>query len=368
MQSPSTDFSLKLFSEQTKGNTENVLVSPFSAYFALCMTLNGAGGKTREQMARVLGTSGGTVDRLNEHNAEVMKALSANDKVQLEIANAIYSDESTPFKKDFIDLCRRSYSADAHSENFASPAVVTKINAWCSQKTHGKIPEILKKLTPREKMVLLNAIYFKGSWQNQFQKSLTQDDQFTTLSGDKCPIKMMHQRGKSMYYRGSNFHSVSLPYAGERQRMYIFLPNPGVDMATFGGQFTRESWSSWMQSYHTADVNLALPKFKIEYSTELKDTLAAMGMGDAFHQGADFSNLIRPPAIAWISRVLQKTYMDVNEEGTEAAAVTAVVMAAHRAVARREPVVEFRVDRPFVLALVDEPTNEILFLGSIVKP
>ena len=150
--------------------------------------------------------------------------------------------------------------------------------------------------------------------------------------------------------------------------MYIFLPNLGVDMAAFEGQFTTDSWRSWMQSYHTADVNLSLPKFKIEYSTELKDTLTAMGMGDAFHQGADFSNLINPPEIAWISRVLQKTYMDVNEEGTEAAAVTALLMSAQSAVVRHQRVVEFRVDRPFVLALVDEPTNEILFLGSIVKP
>jgi serine protease inhibitor len=366
MQSTSTDFALKLFGDQAKDKSKNVLVSPFSAYFALSMTLNGAAGKTREQMAQVLGTTADQVDRLNERNAEVMKALTANDKVQLEIANAIYSDAGASFKKEFIEKCQRIYSAEAHTADFQNPDTVKQINAWCDQKTHGKIKEILKKLSSNEKMVLLNAIYFKGTWQHQFEKSATQDDQFTALGGDKSPIKMMHQSGKSMYFEGSNFQSVSLPYAGEKQRMYIFLPEQGLDMATFEAEFTKDNWSHWKKSYRAAQVNLSLPKFKIEFSTELTSTLRALGMPDAFHSGADFSKMSAQST--WISRVLQRTYMDVNEEGTEAAAVTAVVMAQRAVVMAPPRPVEFRVDRPFVLALVDEPTNEILFLGAVVKP
>jgi serine protease inhibitor len=369
MQSTSTDFSLKLFREQAKDKTENLLVSPFSAYFALSMVLNGAGGKTREQMAEVLGTTADQVDQMNEKNAEIMKALSANEKIQLEIADAIYSDKDVPFKKEFIETCERFYQAEAHSEDFGNPDVVTQINAWCSQKTHGKITEILKKLDKSETMVLLNAIYFKGTWQDKFPKTATKDDQFTTPSGSKVPIRMMHETEKAAYFEGSNFRSVALPYAGGKQRMYIFLPNQGVDIKAFAGEFTKDSWSQWNKSYRSTQVILSLPKFKIEYSTELTGTLKAMGMADAFHRGANFSNLISPDkGMAWISRVLQKTYMDVNEEGTEAAAVTAVMVATMSAYHAPIQQVEFRVDRPFVIALVDEPTDEILFLGSIVKP
>lgn len=368
MSTTSTDFSLKLFREKVQDGKENVVVSPFSAYFALSMTLNGAAGKTREQMAKTLGTTAEAVDKLNELNAQIMKSLSASDKVQLEIANAVYADEKTPFKKDFIDLCKRVYSAEAHSENFMDPAAVTHINEWCSEKTHGKITSILKKLTPAEKMVLLNAIYFKGTWEHQFEKAATQDDQFTAASGDKKPVKMMHKRGHLMYFDGGNVRSISMPYAGDNQRMYIFMPTKGADLAAFAGQFTKETWTEWMGRYHDADVNLSMPRFKIEYSTELGDALKAMGMSDAFQRSADFSNMIAPPNRVFISRVLQKTYMDVNEEGTEAAAVTAVVMAQARAMARPNPPIEFRVDKPFVVALVDEPTHEILFLGTIASP
>jgi serine protease inhibitor len=367
-QATSTDFSLKLFGEQAKGKTNNVVVSPISAYLALSMVLNGAAGKTREEMASALGIDANAVDELNARNAKVLKALSTNAKVQLDIANAVYSDKSAPFKKDFIQACERNYDAEAHSENFGDSAALKHINSWCNQKTHGKIAEILNNLTGAEKMVLLNAVYFKGNWQDEFPKAVTKDDQFITLNGAKCPIKMMSQILDAMYYKGKGFSSVALPYAGGKQRMYIFLPEPGMDFAAFEGEFTKKNWSRWMRSYKNASAVVSLPRFKIEYSTELGATLKAMGMADAFEQGADFSKLVSPPATAWISRVLQKTYMDVNEEGTEAAAATAVVMGEKSMIAVSGIPISFRVDRPFVLALVDEPTNEILFLGAIVKP
>jgi serine protease inhibitor len=366
-QSTSTDFSLKLFGEQAKGKTKNVVVSPFSAYVALSMVLNGAAGKTREEIAGVLGVSADAVDGVNARIAKAMKSLSGTGTVQLDIANAVYSDKSTPFRKDFIEACERNYGAEAQSIDFSGPSVLKLINAWCNEKTHGKIAEILNNLTGDEKMVLLNAIYFKGSWQEKFPASSTKDDIFVTLDGSKSPVKMMRHMRDTMYYKGADFSSVALPYAGGKQRMYIFLPDPGVKLAAFEGEFTKKNWSRWMGSYTNAHAFLSLPKFKIEYSTELGSTLKTMGMADAFEQRADFSKMVSPPAKAWISRVLQKTYMDVNEEGTEAAAATAVFMG-EKSMIVREEFIPFRVDRPFVLALVDQPTNEILFLGAIVKP
>ncbi len=363
-------FAFKLFDEVAKNKKENVLVSPFSAYAALCMTANGASGKTREQMSKVLGIDSSTLEEVNKRNQAIFSKMRSNDKVQLEVGNAIYSDRNTPFKQEFISECKKFYDAEAHSEDFADPAVVGKINAWCNQKTHGKIPKILDKLTRDEKMVLLNAIYFKGTWAHKFEKNLTQDDRFQGLKGE-VPVKMMHQNDAGlMYMKAAHFQSIALPYAGEHQRMMIFLPDQNSDIAAFEAELSNDNWNKWMHSYHHAKVNVSMPRFKLEYSKLLNKELIAMGMSDAFSSNsADFSNMIDTKRErAWISRVLQKTYMDVYEEGTEAAAVTAVVMATAAAAHMPQPPIEFRVDRPFVLALVDDDTDQILFLGAVTNP
>ncbi len=367
-QCTSTNFSFKLFKKVLAEEKGNVMVSPFSAYAALSMTLNGAAGSTRKQMAASLGVSDEAIDALNKRNHEVFQLLNKNEKVQLEIANAIYSDASTPFKKSFIALCEKSYDAAAHSEDFANPAVLTQINNWCNEKTHGKIPKILDKLTKKEKMVLLNAIYFKGTWAKPFEKAATRDDQFDA-EGQKTAIKMMHMQGFYQYHKGDNFQAISMPYSGDRQRMYIFLPNQGVSLPAFEAQLNADTWDQWRQKFSGTNINLSLPRFKVETSMLLNDALKAMGMSEAFEENkADFSNLIEGDWHAWISRVLQKTFMDVNEEGTEAAAVTVVAVAAAMSARMPERVIEFRVDRPFVVALVDNDSNEILFLGAISKP
>lgn len=365
-QANSTDFSLKLFKEVARDTSKNVLVSPFSACEALSMTANGADGSTRAAMAKVLGVTAETFDSLNERNHSVLGELNGNDKVQMEIANAIYADSNTKFKASFIDLCARVYQAEARSENFADPQTVKKINAWCDRKTHGKITEIIKGLSPSEKMVLLNSVYFKGSWENAFKPEDTKQQAFNLLSGSTKQVPMMHKGFNPGYLQGQGFQAVCIPYAGKRQVMYVFLPAPGADFAAFQGQFTAENWRQWMAGFNTCRVNLAMPKYKVEYFTKLNDPLIAMGMGEAFGGGANFSKMFERQG-GYISRVLQKTYMDVNEEGTEAAAVTAVIMAS-RAVAMRPRIIDFTVDRPFVVALVDKDTGEILFLGSIVDP
>ena len=365
--SPTKKFAFNLFRKASEGSTDNVIVSPFSAYAALSMTLNGAGGNTRKEMAEVLGVPANDVGKLNERSRAVFDTLNKNDKVQMEVANAIYSDNSCRMKDTFMDICKKYYSAEAHSENFNDPQIVGKINGWCSEKTHGKIPTIIERLSPAEKIVLLNAIYFKGTWQSQFEPRQTLDDLFMSPKGE-LPVKMMHKRGKLMYMRGENFQSVSLPYVDGKQRLIVFLPDKDVELPAFQAQFTEDNWSKWMQKYASADVSLSLPKFKVDFFIQLNKALSDMGMRQAFSQSsADFSNMVNRDRM-YISRVLQKTFMDVNEEGTEAAAVTAVIMAKRAVSLQQQRFVEFRVDRPFVIALVDDETDSILFLGSIVNP
>ncbi len=365
-QSKSTDFALQLFKHSTADIHKNVLVSPFSAYEALSMAANGADGSTRAEMAKTLGVTAATFDTLNKRNHAVLAALNANKNVQMEIANAIYADKNTKFRASFIELCEQVYAAEAKTEDFASPDTVNKINAWCDKKTHGKIKEIISKLSSTEKMVLLNSVYFKGSWDKPFKKEETQQQDFHLLAGGTKQVAMMHKSFSPGYMQGKGFQAVSIPYAGNNQAMYIFLPDQGSDFAAFAGKFTQDNWHQWVSGFSNRKVNLAMPKYKVEYSTLLNGALTAMGMGGAFSEKADFSKMFEKEP-GRISRVLQKTYMDVNEEGTEAAAVTAVVMA--RALAMVEPPpINFVVDRPFVVALVDRSTNEILFLGSIVSP
>jgi serpin B len=341
------------------------LISPFSAYAALSMTANGASGATLSQMTQMLGTSPEQLDQLNQLHAKWMKSLTSSSGVKLEIANAIYSDESTPFKQSFISLCQTKFGAEAHSEDFSKNETVSAINKWCRDKTHGKITRMLDKLEKTEKMVLLNAIYFNGKWDEKFDKSATKDDHFKGLSGENIAIKMMHQSLDTGYYKGPNFSAVSLEYEGHKQRMYVFLPNPDVKMDAFEAQFTPKNWKTWTWNFGQRYVTLSMPKFKIEYKSELKDTLMSLGMKNAFTQDADFTKMLA--ANAFISQVVQKTYMDVNEEGTEAAAVTEVGVATLGAATPPMPAT-FRVDRPFVVALVDVTTDQILFLGTVTNP
>ncbi|MBS2006226.1 MAG: serpin family protein [Cyanobacteria bacterium SZAS TMP-1] len=365
-QAISTDFSLKLFRHEAGDNSKNVLVSPFSAYEALSMTANGAGGNTLAQMAKVLGYTPSTMDVLNSRNHEVLLKLNSNSKVQMEIANAIFADAHTKFKPEFIALCARVYQAEARSENFADPQTVKKINDWCDAKTHGKIKEILQKLTPDEKMVLLNSVYFKGAWESAFKPDATSQQAFKLLSGATRQVPMMHKSLEAGYLKYKNMQAICLPYAGKKQMMYIFLPDAGTDFAAFKSQFTLENWDFWLPGFTNQKVNVALPKARIEFSTELSKALKAMGMPEAFGDRANFEKMFADQP-GGISRVLQKTYMDINEEGTEAAAVTAVVMMT-RALRVEAPPIDFVVDHPYVVALVDKDTREIFFLGSVVNP
>ncbi|HEY9758682.1 MAG TPA: serpin family protein [Oculatellaceae cyanobacterium] len=363
----STPFALGLFKHETKSSTSNVLVSPFSAYVALSMAANGASGTTLDAMMKTLGVSASGLSSLNDRNHAALTSLNQNSKVQMEIANAIFADKNTKFKDTFVSLCNKQYDAEAATEDFGAPQTLTKINNWCDQKTHGKIKKILDKLAPRDVMVILNSVYFKGTWAKPFDKQYTNQQPFFLLSGQSKDVPMMHETMNLGFLEAPGFRAVSVPYSGYKQTMYIFLPDKKTGLAELVENFSVENWQKWMTSFASHRVALSMPRYTIQFSTLLNQPLQEMGMLEAFGPQANFSNLFETKK-GYISRVLQKTYMDVNEEGTEAAAVTAVVMTMHATAARLEPPIEFVVDHPFVVALVDEQAKEILFLGTIVEP
>jgi serine protease inhibitor len=363
------NFAIELFTHE-QGH-DNTVLSPYSAYSALSMTANGAHGKTREDMANTLGFKADAIESVNRRNLKVMTALqNQSDAVKLEIANAIFADNNFPFKASFKATCHEFYSAEAQSLDFKTAQALETINNWCKEKTHGKIEKIITKLTPAEKLVLLNTVYFKAKWATPFKKEATRQEPF--LMGLKNPLKRdvdtMHCLQDFPYLKQANFQAIAMPYKGLKQSLYVFLPEPNSDVKTMLAGFSQANWETWLKSFSKNKIELSLPKVKVEFSSDLSDTLKQIGMASAFKGSANFSEMIEPPKTACISKVVQKTFLDIDEEGTEAAAATAVIMEARAMMMPPQTRIPFKVDRPFVIALVDNDSQEILFLGTISNP
>lgn len=360
-----TRLSFKLFSQILKQQpNDNIFISPASVAIALDMVYNGAKGETQQAIAQTLELQGMSSQELNQANAALKATLKNLDpKVQLSIANSLWAREDEPFKAEFIQNIQSFYQVEVKKLNFSNPTASSIINDWVKQSTNGRINKIVDRVEPDTIFLLLNAIYFKGNWTEPFAKEATQTRPFTLLNGTYKQIPMMRQQklGVFPYYENEMFQAIGLPYGEGRLSMYIFLPHPGISLKTFYANLSAENWQKWMNQFDfsVGEIKLSLPRFKLEYSIELKDVLKALGMEIAFGSEADFSAMT--PSSLWLNKVKHKSCVEVNEEGTEAAAVTAVGGV-------RSGPIEMSVDRPFFLAIRDNQTGSILFMGSIVEP
>jgi len=364
-----TRFAFKLFRELAAQDVgKNLFISPASVSLALTMTYNGADGTTRTAMADALELGGMSLEEVNQANLVLLSNLAFGDeKVKLAIANSLWGRKDVRFNDGFLERNRRFFGAEVASLDFADPGALATINGWVSDHTNGKIKDILDRIPSDAILYLINAIYFKGTWTTEFDKSKTVDAPFTLLNGSRKTMPMMRQSGKYAYYRGDSFQAVSLPYGDEgRFSMYLFLPDANSSLAAFQESLSAENWERWMAGFHPMDGDIALPRFKVEYKTEMKDALIALGMGIAFSEDADFSEMFPPDAMrrAFISRVIHQSFVEVNEEGTEAAAAT-VVEITETAIPER---FSMTIDRPFFCAIRDNTSGTVLFMGSIVDP
>lgn len=363
-----TRFGFKLFSQilEQNGEQTNLMVSPTSVAIALTMTYNGASGTTQQAMADALELEGMSLEEINQANAALELALeNADPEVQLAIANSLWSREGVSFNPDFLQRNRDFYSAEVASLDFTNPSAIATINNWVSRNTQEKIPEIIREINPNAVLFLINATYFKGNWTTPFNAELTSDRPFTLLDGSQKQHPTMTQSGRYAYLENDQFQAVSLPY-GESKRlsMYVFLPHESSDLSAFQQSLTAENWETWMSQFGRREGAISLPRFKLEYTTQLNDVLEALGMAVAFDADqADFSGM--SDGALSISQVQHKTFIEVNEEGTEAAAVTSVEIQTLSA-----PVAPFQmsVDRPFFYAIRDNQTGTILFMGTVVEP
>ena len=307
-----------------------------------------------------------SLQEVNLANAALREAIENIDaEIQLDVANSLWAAIGEDFRPDFQQRIRKFYDAEMASIDFKDSTAPSFINSWVREKTRRKIDEIVRSISPFTVLILINAIYFKGKWAKEFDKNETKDDTFTLLDGKKKKIHMMHQENDYRYLRGEGFQAVSLPYGQGRLSMYIFLPDKDYSFVELQKRLTAENWERWMGQFQETSGNIALPRFKVEYETSLEDALNAMGMAVAFDlERADFSGM--RPTTTNISDVIHKTFADVNEEGTEAAAVAAVALAT--AICLPDPTSFFNmvVDRPFLCAIRENDTGAILFLGSIV--
>ncbi|WP_322111844.1 serpin family protein [Aerosakkonema funiforme] len=363
-----TNFGFKLFGQIFRQNSrENIFVSPTSVAIALSMTYNGASGTTQQAMAQTLQLQGMSLNEINQSQLALINILQNPDpKVKLSIANSLWAKKDVIFKPDFLQKSKEFYKAQVTNLDFANPNSPSIINGWVNQNTNGKIPKIIDRINPDDILFLINAIYFKGSWTKEFPKNATQQRPFTLLNGTRKQHPLMSQTGRFGYYENQSFQAISLPYGTRRLSMYVFLPKQNINLQSFYNNLTAENWEQWMNQFVSRQGTIVLPRFKLEYEVTLNQALQALGMGMAFQDRANFSGMTAVPAK--INQVKHKTFVEVNEEGTEAAAVTSVgVTATSVQIPQQEP---FRmvVDRPFFCAIRDNQTGTILFMGSIVEP
>lgn len=356
-----TDFSFSLFRQTIKAEPAgNVFISPLSVSMALGMTLNGAAGETRAAMKDALELQGLSEQEINEAYQGLIELLrGADPRVTLRVANSIWGREGYPILQDFIDTNTEYFGAEVQSLDFNDPQSVNIINDWVSNATESRIPEIVDPPIPPEVMLyLINAVYFKGSWTAQFDPEDTHDGIFTAHSGAQQTVQMMMRNGKMRRHINEDLEIVDLPYGWDRYSMAVILPRGEHTLAeTLEAMST--DWEGLLEKLVDTDMTLYLPRFTLEYEVGLKDILTTMGMGIAFEgERADFTG-INPAGDLFISRVKHKTFVEVNEEGTEAAAATSVEVG----VTSVPPVM--RVNRPFIFLIHERHSDAILFIGQV---
>jgi len=364
----SNKFGFKLFSEVLKNDREkNVFISPSSVAIALAMTYNGASGTTQLAIAKTLELQGLNLPEINSSYKAALKQLLDNSdpKVQLKIANSLWANQDVSFRPDFLQRTQDFYQAKVSNLNFQDAAAPSIINNWVKENTNGKIDKIIEKIEPLDVLFLINAIYFKGKWSKEFDKNQTAQYPFYITPSRQKQLPMMSQDGDYRYYENNQLQAVSLPYGKDGKfSFYIFLPKQNSNLNAFYQNLNVENWEKWITRFSKQKGFIRLPRFKTDYDVTLNDALKSLGMEEAFSNKANFSGMGKNFAI---SQVKHKTFVEVNEEGTEAAAATSVGIVARSLRDEPEP---FRmiVDRPFFCAIRDNQTGSLLFMGSIIEP
>jgi len=344
---------------------ENVMISPLSISYALSMTLNGANGVTRDSMMKALRYYNISLEEINNSYKDLTDKLMKVDKrVISEIANSVLVEERLRVKQAFMDSLTEYFNAEVHDFSVSDPDIVDIINGWIEDNTHGKIKDMINELPADIAMLLINAIYFNGKWKYEFDRDNTTDMPFYPESGPEVSVPMMNQEVTVKINSQAEFMLLELPYGQGNYVMDIILPEDGFTSSDIIPMLNAEDWADWTENMYKTSIDLFMPRFKYEFKTELKNVLSAMGMGIAFTPfAADFSNISEQDL--FISKVLHQTFIETNEEGTEAAAATVVMM--ELTSVPSGPLV-VKLDKPFIYIIRETSTNSIVFMGKTGNP
>lgn len=365
-------FATDLYRRLKDKNSGNLFFSPYSISAALAMTYAGASGETQKQMAEVLHFAV-PESELHQAMARLRESLLADAKqgYQLRVANRLWGQKGFEFLPEFLQTTQKYYGAELGILDFAQNTETARqeINRWVEKQTEDKIKDLLAPgvLDPQTRLVLTNAIYFKGNWQEQFKKDATQDAPFHVSADKEVSVPMMHQTERFGYRATDDLQALEMPYAKGELSMIILLPKAIDGLLQLEKKLTEENLQEWTKGLGHQKVIVYVPKFTMTSQFSLKDTLEAMGMTLPFTQKADFSRMSSKEGLS-ISAVIHKAFVDVNEEGTEAAAATAVTMMPTSAAPPREEPPTFRADHPFVFLIQDNQTGSILFMGRVMNP
>lgn len=369
MEDSNNQFALDLYAK-LREEPKNLFFSPYSISTALAMTYAGARGETEKQMAEVLHF---TLEQKYLHPvfSQLQRDLNERGKkgaYELTVSNALWGQKGYGFLKEFLEIIKINYGGGFNEVDFKrdTESARATINAWVEKETKGKIKDIIAPgvLSDLTRLVLTNAIYFKGNWAKQFDKDKTKESPFTLLNGEKIDVLMMNQRAELNYMETENFQGLELPYVDSDLSMIILLPKKIDSLGELEKSLTAENLLSWTEKLHKSEVIVSFPKFKMTSQFSLNDVLKSMGMNDAFSKKADFSGMDGKKDLL-ISAVIHQAFVDVNEEGTEAAAATVVVMKLKSAPVK---ILVFQADHPFIFLIRDNHSGSILFMGRLMNP
>lgn len=355
------EFAVNLF--KTQIDMQSKVISPLSVSYLMGMLANGADGDTQKEILASLGVSDVTLQTLNESYRALLNSTATADKqTTINIANYIAADKHFSLKSDFRNTVGKMYDAGVESLDFSSSKAVDKINQWCSKQTNGMIPKIVDQLSASDVAVLMNAIYFEGTWETPFEKELTKEENFRGYTRDIKRVQMMHQEDNFSYLNNNTFEAVTLPYGNRTYNMTVLLPKEGVSIEEMMKQLDAQKIGSLYRDMEKCVVDLKLPKFTTSTEVVLNDAISKLGAPSIFTGAANFKNM--SDASIFISKMLQKAKIEVSEEGTKAAAITAG-MVAMTALNPDEPRhVKFHANRPFVYIITERQTGAIFFVGQ----
>jgi serpin B len=367
--SADTGFGFRLLHQLTREDPSgNIFISPYSIATVLQVLQNGARGPTAQELQQALGTGNlGLQDMNLAADALAERLSSCQTNVQLNIANALWYRRGAELNKEFRNANTRFYHATLNALDFNDARGAQVMNDWAAENTSGRIKTIIQPpIPPDTAMVIANAIYFKGTWLDQFNPKQTRPRPFLSADSSDEPVPMMQQTRSFSYQEGNGFQAVQLPYAGRQLQMQVFLPATNSTVEALLGQITADSWrQEILPKFSDRRGTLMLPRFTMRYGTDLRKALSALGVKSALTEQADFSGMSSTPL--YVSEVKHQSFVEVNEQGTEAAAVTTGVMAL-ASFKNEPPPFLMIVDRPFLFVISEQQTKSALFIGVVFKP